>query len=262
VVERRAGALLVEPCLRTMLQLARGHGADLRTRTRVVAWHADAGSVTIRTMHGTLHARQLVIAAGAWLNAVLRMEVAAPPAPTDPPPVSQEWTHEPLQLPVAVERQVPHWFAPAAGRTEFSAAVCPVTVLEYAPGRYIYTLPDLGGGVKAGIHHQGALVDADNVDLTVSMDDEVRLRALLESWMPGAAERVLHAEVCLYTNTPDHHFLVDFHPSHENVLLLSACSGHGFKFAPAVAEVVADLLVEGGSWIDVAEFGVGRLTAS
>jgi sarcosine oxidase len=269
VFEQRAGVLLVEPCIRTMLQLARGYGAMLHPTTRVERWYAEAAGVVIETTQGTVHARQMVIAAGAWLNPVLQMDTsyasgearASGAAHASGAARGSKRLHaSPLQLPLTVERQTPHWFAPAAGRTEFSAAVCPVTILEYATDRYIYTLPDTGAGVKVGIHHEGTLVDPDTVDLTVSLAEEARVRELLESWMPGAAERVLDATVCLYTNTPDRHFVIDVHPAHDNVLLVSACSGHGFKFAPAIGELVADLLLDRGSWMDLTPFSVARLS--
>jgi sarcosine oxidase len=244
VVEPRAGVLLAEPCSRTLLTLARGYGAQLSTGTRITSWHTDRGDVVLDGTGVQLRARQVVFAAGPWLNALLAGEQAA----------------SPLRLPLTVERQVPHWFAPAPGRNVFHAEVCPVTILEYEPGRFIYTLPDVGHGVKAGIHHEGAAVDPDAVDRTITDADERAVRAVLEQWMPGATERVVDASVCMYTNTPDGHFIVDRHPSHENVWLLSACSGHGFKFAPALGELVADLVLEGETWLDTRGFEIGRLT--
>src|SRR5690606_17849275 len=115
--------------------------------------------------------------------------------------------------------------------------------------------------LKAALHHDGATVTADTVDRTVSTAEEERVRALLQNWMPGAGHRVLDDGVCLYTNTPDRHFVVDRHPSHGNVLLVSACSGHGFKFATALAEVTADLALEGDAAFDVTMFGVERVLA-
>ncbi|MEX1182447.1 MAG: N-methyl-L-tryptophan oxidase [Gemmatimonadota bacterium] len=227
VFEPRAGMLLVDPCIRTMLALARGYGAELRPGSRAASWGVQRGDVVVETSAGTLRARQLVIAAGAWLNPVLASEIA----------------DAPIQLPLTIERQVPHWFRPVHGSHAFHASVCPVTMLEYDRGRMIYTLPDIGHGVKAGIHHEGDIVTADRYDDTISLAEEARLRGLLEAWMPGSTETVLDARVCLYTNTPDHHFIIDRHPAHEQVMIVSACSGHGFKFAPAIAEMVADKLV-------------------
>jgi glycine/D-amino acid oxidase-like deaminating enzyme len=84
------------------------------------------------------------------------------------------------------------------------------------------------------------------------------MQRLLDTVMPGAAHRAVHADVCLYTNTPDGHFIVDRHPGHGQVMLVSACSGHGFKFAPAVGEMVADLLLEDASAFDLAPFSLAR----
>jgi sarcosine oxidase len=243
VYEPSAGVLLVDACVRTLLAQAQAYGAELRTGMRVTGWRADRSGVTLATAAGEVRAGQAVFAAGPWLNALLACEQDARPA----------------RLKLAVERQTTHWFAPAPGVTGLRAEECPVTLLELTDGRLFYTLPDVGHGVKIGRHHSGAIVMPDAVDRTVSTAEEHEARMLLEMWMPGAGHRALDSTVCLYTNTPDHHFLVDRHPSHENVLLVSACSGHGFKFATALAEVAADLAMEGVSAFDVATFNIGRL---
>jgi sarcosine oxidase len=228
VLEPNAGVLLVEPCMRTLALLAEGHGATVRYDTPVTSWQADARGVTVSTPAGELHARRAVFAAGPWLNTLLRMER----------------TETPVQLPLHVERQTSHWYQPAPGVTNLRADACPITMLERSDGWLLYTLPDIGHGVKAGLHHGGAIVDPDAVDRTIGMGEERLLRALLEEWMPGAAQRELDATVCMYTNTPDHHFALGAHPAHGSITLVSACSGHGFKFAPALAELVADIVLD------------------
>ena len=83
------------------------------------------------------------------------------------------------------------------------------------------------------------------------------MRALLEEWMPGSTHRDLGAAVCLYTNTPDRHFGIGRHPAHQEITLVTACSGHGFKFGPALGEVIADVSLEN---IEVdALFDIARL---
>ena len=243
VYERNAGVLLLDACMRTLLAQAQAHGAVLRTGTRVTGWRADAAGVTLTTTSGQVTARQAVLAPGPWMNPLLATEQGAAP----------------VQLKLMVERQTTHWFAPAPGVTGLRAEECPITMLELEDGRLFYTLPDVGHGIKAALHHSGAAVTPDTADRTVGTAEEQEVRDLLEAWMPGAGHRVLDTSVCLYTNTPDHHFVVDRHPSHENVLLVSACSGHGFKFATALAEVTADLALEGTSAFDVSAFSAGRL---
>ncbi|CAN5734911.1 N-methyl-L-tryptophan oxidase [soil metagenome] len=246
VYEPRAGALAPEAAVRTFLHLARGHGADIRTGTRVTGWHAAAsGDVVLETTGGSLHAPLVVFAAGPWLNSLLASDTTA--------------NTTPLQLQLAVERQYTLSFAPAPGVHAFRADQCPIALWEYDTGRFFYTFPDMGHGVKAGIHHEGDVTDPSAVDVVVSAAEEGRVRSMVDACMPGAAHRMLDAAVCLYTNTPDRHFLLDLHPGHRQVLLVSPCSGHGFKFAAAIGEAVAEWLLEGGSRFDLTPFNVARL---
>jgi sarcosine oxidase len=249
VFEPRAGILMPETALRTLHMLARGYGARLLPHTEVKDWSVRGdGDVVMQTSGGELRARHVVLAPGAWLNRLLAAEQSPEPAPP--------------RLPLTVERQASFWFEPAPGVHVFRPDACPIAIWEHDAGRFIYTFPDMGHGVKAGIHHDGPAVDPDAVDREVGMDEEARMRRLLEAFMPGSAHRSLHAEVCLYTNTPDGHFVIGAHPSHEQVTLVSACSGHGFKFALVIGEAVADLLLEGGSGFDLSPFAVGRAALS
>jgi sarcosine oxidase len=134
-----------------------------------------------------------------------------------------------------------------------------VALWEYRPGGLVYTLPDRSDRVKAGIHHEGTLVDPETVNREPSPEDETRIRSLLAPYQPAANGPLLDAVVCLYTNTPDHHFVIDWHPTHASVLLVSPCSGHGFKFSSAIGEVVADLVATGRSRFDLSPFSVGRV---
>lgn len=243
VYERNAGVLLLDACMRTLLTQAQAHGAVLRTGTRVTSWRADSAGVTLSTTTGEITARQAVLAPGPWMNPLLATEQVAAP----------------VQLKLMVERQTTHWFAPAPGVTGLRAEECPITMLELRDGRLFYTLPDVGHGIKAALHHSGMTVTPETADRTVGTAEEQEIRRMLEEWMPGAAHRTLDTAVCLYTNTPDGHFVVDRHPSHDNVLLVSACSGHGFKFATALAEVTADLALEGTSAFDVSAFSARRV---
>ena len=158
-----------------------------------------------------------------------------------------------------VERQLFHWFEPARSPELFRADRCPVTIWEYAPGRVFATQPGTGDGVKAGIHHDGERTDPDRVRREPTADDERAMRRLMEIYMPAAAGRLREARVCIYTNTPDHNFVIDVHPSHPQVLIASPCSGHGFKFAVVVGEIPADLVVEGRCRFDLSPFALRRM---
>jgi glycine/D-amino acid oxidase-like deaminating enzyme len=114
--------------------------------------------------------------------------------------------------------------------------------------------------VKCGMHHAGAATSPDAVNRGVSPGENAVARELLETVMPGAGGRLMDARVCLYTNTPDRHFIIDW-LERDRVLLLSPCSGHGFKFACAIGEVAAQMLIDGKPWIDVAPFSLNRFHA-
>jgi sarcosine oxidase len=240
VFEARAGVLLVEACLQTLQQMARRQGAQLEHETPVLSWEARGSGVVVTTPAGPHQARHLVLCAGPWLARLVPS----------------------LALPLRVERQLSHWFEPARDPDAFAAVRCPVTIWEHEPGRVFYTIPDPGGqGFKAGIHHDGETVDPDTVSREPGPEDESRVRRLLERFIPAANGRLVEARVCLYTNTPDGHFVIDRHPAAPQVLIASACSGHGFKFAPAVGEAVADLVTDGGGRFDLSPFRLGRLSS-
>ena len=126
----------------------------------------------------------------------------------------------------------------------------------------VATFPDHGDGVKIGIHHGGVTTSPDSVDRSTTAAEDAEVRGLLARFMPPAAGREVEKRVCLYTNTPDEHFLIDRHPADDRVLIVSPCSGHGFKFASAIGEVVAELVLDGGSAMDLSLFSLAaRQTA-
>ncbi|HEX6251947.1 MAG TPA: FAD-dependent oxidoreductase, partial [Gemmatimonadaceae bacterium] len=124
----------------------------------------------------------------------------------------------------------------------FAPADCPITVWDDPDGPAFYTFPDMGEGVKIAIHHGGGITNPRDVDRTPGTADEAAIRKLLARFVPAANGSLREAVVCLYTNTPDQHFIIDHLDAAKRVVLVSACSGHGFKFASAVGEAVAALV--------------------
>jgi len=238
--ELRAGLLLPEACVEACLRLAARDGATVRTGERVLAWRPDGSAVAVTTGHGTYRASRLVLAAGSWLTELV-------------PDVS---------LPLTVERQMFHWFEPSSASELHAAARCPLALWEFEPGRMLATFPDLGDGVKTGIHHEGETTDPARVRRTTTAEEDDGIRSLLSRLMPRAAGRQREARVCLYTNTPDHDFLIDVHPAHGAVLLVSPCSGHGFKFASAIGEIAADVATRDACAFDLTPFRTSRFAAS
>jgi len=235
--EPRAGILNPETAVETHLALAGEQGAELRFGEPVERWiERPGGLVRVSTAAGTYDATWLVISAGAWVQELV-------PG---------------LTLPLVIERNVVHWFEPSDDATHFGPGSLPIFIHEYAPGKVWYGFPDLGDGVKVALHHQGEATTASGVRRTVSGGEVEAVRAIADRVLPGAAGRVLESAVCVYTNTPDEHFILDTHPAHRRVIVASPCSGHGFKFSSAIGEVIADLVIDGRSRFDLAPFRLAR----
>jgi sarcosine oxidase len=237
VLEPRAGLLFPERCVASALAAAHTRGAELRAGERVLSWRADGSGITVRTESGELRASRLIIAAGAWMGSfVPELDASLTPM-----------------------RQLGHWFTPARHPELFRADRLPVLLWEHARERFFYSLPDVGDGLKASIHHEGRVADPDAPREGVTAAETAQIAALVERLMPGGAGAVRETATCLYTNTPDGHFAIGLHPAHPNVVIASPCSGHGFKFAPAIGELLADLALDGATGFDLAPFAISRL---
>ena len=232
VLEPRAGVLFPEACITVCLGQALHHGAELRFDEPVVRWESDGSLVRVFTSLGEYRARQLIVSAGAWVGSLL-------PG---------------LELPFWIERQVLHWFEPANEVAAFSPGRCPIHLWQFDDGQFFYGFPDLGTGVKAAFHHAGQATTPDGLCRDVSTAEIDAVRTALRRFVPAADGPPLTSVVCLYTNTPDEHFLIDRHPGEPRVLVASPCSGHGFKFAPVVAEILADLVQDKAPRFDLALF--------
>jgi sarcosine oxidase len=253
VHEPRAGVLLAARAIAALLDVARRDGAEVRAGAPVAGWEAVDGAVRIVVDGETIQADRLVIAAGSWMPALVP-ELAAD---------------------LQVERNVVHWFIPAPSSTTSGAATAfgpdhlPVLVIEDSPEHLLYALPsmrglgdDLEDGVKFACHHSGVIAaSADAVDRQPGAADVAAIRADVSRYLPGLAPEPVRSSVCTYTNTPDGHFLVDRHPRHREVILVSPCSGHGFKFASVLGELVADLVENGNVHGVLAPFAAGRYSA-
>jgi len=220
VWEPRAGVLSPEACVSAQLEQARRCGATLRFNEPVQHWQSEGGHIDIFSGHARYRARQLIVSAGAWVNSLL---------PDTP-------------LPVRIERQALHWFAPARDADGFGPERCPIHLWQFDGARFFYGFPDLGTGVKLAFHHGGEITSVDGVRREVAADEVEAVRAALRRFVPAADGPCLSSVVCLYTNAPDEHFWIDRHPAHANVWVASPCSGHGFKFAPVIGEILADLV--------------------
>lgn len=237
LVERRAGFLKPERCVSAMLKRARQNGAALRTGETVTGWRRERRGIRIETDKSTMVVERLVVAAGPWLPSLLDSVG--------------------VRIPLEIERQLSHWFQPRVDHGHFAPASCPIALWEMPGGDVFATFPNEGNGIKCGMHHAGAPTSPDAVSRTVTDSENAAARALLEQVMPGAGGTVRESRVCLYTNTPDHHFIIDW-ADVGRVLVVSPCSGHGFKFASAIGEIAALLVTGDRSWLDLSPFSLAR----
>lgn len=232
VLELRAGILFPERCVAAHLELAREAGADLHFDEPVLSWECDGSGVRVFTHRGEYRARHLVAAAGPWVSGLFPE----------------------LALPFAIERQTLFWFEAERSGDLFDPRRCPIHLWQFDGRHFFYGFPDLGQGVKVARHHDGRIAAPDAVDREISAAEVEDIRSLVRRFVPRADSLLLKSAVCVYTNTPDEHFWIDWHPAHAQVLIVSPCSGHGFKFASVIGEIVADLLIEGRSRFDLSLF--------
>ena len=149
------------------------------------------------------------------------------------------------------------WFAPTEPAL-FAAGRFPVFLIESRHGIH-YGFPPFGPGLKVARHyHRDEAVDPDDPDRAISSDDEALIRAALVDYLPAANGKLLDAKTCRYTMTPDGDFLIDRLPGAPQVIVASPCSGHGFKFAPVIGEILADLATMGATRHDIARFSLAR----
>jgi sarcosine oxidase len=241
VFEAEAGLVDPEQGVRAHLAQARRHGAVLHFDEPATAWQSNGEGVAVTTARATYRADRLILCGGGWTTDLLAD----------------------LRLPLRVERVTNAWFRPTANAAHFDPARCPVYIWEYEPDKIVYGFPDLGDGVKAGLHYDGTLVDhPDAVQRMASDADARRVRAVLRRLLPDADGPLTNAAVCFYTNTPDKHYLIDRHPAYPHVAFASACSGHGFKASNAVGEALADLVMGRTPEVDIEAFRLRRFDVS
>ncbi|HXU85461.1 MAG TPA: N-methyl-L-tryptophan oxidase [Verrucomicrobiae bacterium] len=229
ILEEQAGTIRIDRAIEAQLGIVEEAGGQLGFDRRVVDWRpATGGGFEVETADGQVAGGEhLVLAAGPW---------------------TAEFVPD-LELPLVVEREVPMWFRPTVEPATVGADRLPIWVLR-DEGTAYYGIPyDPELGLKVSIHHWGTFTDPDTVERVVGPADIERVRAFMRTRMPAANGPLANAKVCLYTNTPDETFVIDRHPAAPGVAFASACSGHGFKFAPVIGEILADLVTDGStSW--------------
>jgi len=217
------GFVLSERSIVAYANAAMSTGAEIHAREVVSGWEPDQGGVRVFTDRGEYTAERLVITAGAWTSGMV--------------PILDD-----LAVP---ERQVLAWLQPIDGSL-YTPEVFPVFNAYFDEGRY-YGFPVYGiPGFKVGrYHHLEEVIDPDFAIKTVNSEDEAVLRSAVERYFPKANGTTMTLKTCMFTNTPDEHFIVDLLPANSQVAVAAGFSGHGFKFASVIGEILADLAING-----------------
>ena len=227
--ESEAGSLFPEEAIRAHLDVAADHGAHVHFGERVEDWRVTAsGSVEVTTNQSRYEAGRMVLAPGAWASQLFKLP----------------------DVPLTVEPQVLYWFKPSGGPEPYGADRFPIYIWDLGDGVQFYGFPsDDDGRVKVAFFR-------------TKNGDERSLRAALAPCMLSLASGTLVATAtCKYTLTPDHHFVIGCHPHHDQVVLASPCSGHGYKFASVIGEILADLAIERATRHPIGLFSPGRFSS-
>jgi sarcosine oxidase len=230
------GFLRPELAIQQFVGLAERHGAEVRTGTRVLAIEPLGSGVRVRTEAGEIEAGSVIVAAGAWIG---------------------DFAPE-LKPHLKLTRQVLGWFEPLQP-AYYAPDRCPVFILE-SEDDACYGFPDFAGtGVKTASHRKGAyLPSADDLSQDGGAADEAQIRRMLALAMPEANGPLRAMRTCMYTRTPDEDFVIDRSSADPRIILASPCSGHGFKFASVIGEVLADLALGKTPANDISRFKLER----
>jgi len=239
--EAKAGFARPEMTVQAHLDLAARAGATLRFGEEVQQWSDGPHGVSVTTATGTHTAGQLVICPGAWAPELLAE----------------------LGIPITIERQVLYWLEPAGGTGPFEDH--PIFIYENGFREQIYGFPAIDGpegGVKVAFFRKGQVCTPETIDRTVHPQEINEIRERATELVPALTGPAVHSATCMYSNTPDEHFVITRPEQFANVTVACGFSGHGFKFVPVVGEVLADLATSGTTSHPIALFDPSRLVST
>jgi sarcosine oxidase len=229
VWEHNAGFVRPERAIQACLQQAIHHGGILKFNEPASAWEVTAtGNVRVTTSKGVYESSTLILSPGPW----------APDIFSD------------LKFPLVVQRHVMAWFNPVGGVGPFMPDKLPIYLWENNPDSIFYGFPAIDGpegGAKIAMHTGGDICTPQSIDKKIRPSDENELRDMIALRLPALDGPLLSASTCMYTMTPDQHFIIGLHPRHPQVAIACGFSGHGFKFAPVIGEILADLVLTGAT---------------
>lgn len=230
--ESRAGLVVPERAVVAFATLAERHGATILANQRVRRWESNTHGVAVQTQHRTYRAKNLVICGGAWSNTLLTHADA---------------NGQHIGVELNVTRQILGWVTPK--KTEqFSEGKFPTFAISCPDGSIHYGFPLIeeipGPGLKIAHHWYDRQTTPETINREPEPGDEADFRGAVAKYLPDANGPLAAIRICMYTNSPDLHFIIDHHPNYKNVTIACGFSGHGFKFSAVVGEVLADLTLE------------------
>ncbi|MGC4378521.1 N-methyl-L-tryptophan oxidase [Fictibacillus sp. Mic-4] len=237
-LETDSGVLFSEECIRSYRQLGLDYGMNLLTNTPVQKIDMHSDGVTIHTSNESYQADSVIVSAGAWTGDLFKRTG--------------------IELPLQPIRKTVAWFECDEKLYDFN---CFPAFTFHLGDEHYYGFPSFNGcGVKVGRHDGGQKVDPDhaNREFGIYPEDEGDVRSFLERFLPNASGRLKQGKVCLYTLTPDEHFIIDRHPQYSHVIVASGFSGHGFKFSSAVGEALSEMITKGKAKHDLSMFSLTR----
>lgn len=228
--EQRAGYLLVEECVAAHLAAAREAGAEIEAPCEVLG--CEPGSPTrLQTTIGEITTDKLIVTAGPWAGQVL----------------------DNLNLQLEVRRKGVFWF-----ETRKSFATAPCYLYELPQGVF-YGFPEIDGRMKVAEHSGGIKIeDPLCVDPAIDPHEAEQVLGFLNQCLPNLADGLAEHQTCLYTMSPDEHFIVDRHPAEPNIVFAAGLSGHGFKFTPVLGKALAEMALDGGTDLPVGFLSLSR----
>jgi sarcosine oxidase len=239
LLDHAGGFLLPERAIIAHCDMAMRRGAELHGREAVLEWRSTGSGVEVRTTRDAYAAKHVVFCGGPWSGKLVAD----------------------LGVPLVVTRQVMAWFWPTREPERFDLGRFPVWAVDAPDVPFTYGFPIHGDGVaglKIALQYPGPPTDPDRDARMPGAEDEAVLRPLIRRFIPDADGPLLSARVCLYTNSPDGHFIIDRLPRHDRVTIACGFSGHGFKFASVMGQALAELALSGRSTLPVEFLGVKR----
>lgn len=240
--EPNAGFLRPEECVNAQISMAKKYGATTLTNEKVTSFSEKVGVIKVKTNLNEYEAKKLIVSAGPWLPTLIDPKYA--------------------KL-FRIIRQVLFWFDVKTSIERFESKNFPIFIWELQGEKQgIYGFPAIDGqkgGVKIASEQYETTTTADTVKREVSKKEiEIMYKNFVAPYFPDLSDKCIKSVSCLYTCTPDSHFVIDKHPKYQSVIIASPCSGHGFKHSAAIGEVLAQLVIDGKSQIDISSFKLNR----